>query len=212
MPTQRFEARPTLEKTGNVSWELCHMNPSPPTSPPKCGDSKATYPDVFLVRNTGKHKFEFNITQDQTGLEIKFANDPLWIEQGAQPTQAVVDSQIENIKGKGTSELKFDDKNSKPDPGDPAPVVLKYQLNFVDKNNNKVTEIDPEITNGGTDTVDGNQTALLLAGIALLMLMGAIWLGVVARRRAARSGPAQDDKTSAAEQQSDVTNNRDGGV
>jgi hypothetical protein len=209
MPTQRFEARPTLENNGSVSWTLCHMNPSPPL----CGDTKATYPDVTLGRNTGKHTFEFKITNDQTGLGIKFADEPLWIKKGTQPTGPGLDPQIETPNGKGTQSLTFVDKNSKPDKNDPAPIVLKYQLNFVDKDNKKVAEIDPDITNGGTSFVGYDQTTLLLAGIALFMLLGAVWFGIAAmRRKAAASGPAQDARQSSADQRNDVNTTGGDGI
>src|SRR5688572_30756839 len=101
MPNQDFEARPSLDKSGKVSWTLCHMNPNPPT----CGDSKATYPDITLAKGSGKHTITFKIANDQTGLGIKFAGDPLWIKKGSQPTGPGVDSQIETPMGMGTSEL-----------------------------------------------------------------------------------------------------------
>ena len=179
MPTQNFEAKPTLDKSGNVSWTLCHMNPNPD----KCGVSKATYPDITLGRGTGKHTIEFKITNDQTGLGIKFADDPLWIKKGGQPTGPGVDPQIEPPTGKGTSVLTFVDKNSKPDQADPGPYVLKYQLNFVDKDNKKVTSIDPDIKNGGTTITGGNQTAYMLAGAGLVLLLAAIWLSIRSIRR-----------------------------
>jgi hypothetical protein len=177
MPTQSFEATPTL-KNGKVTWKLCHKNPDPDD----CGVSKATYPDITLVRGSGKHTIEFTITNDQTGLGIKFANEPVWIKKGAQPTGPGVDSQIEPPTGNGTTVLTFVDKNSKPDQQDPAPYVLKYQLNFVDKDNKKVTSIDPDIKNGGTTVTGGNQTAYLLAGAGLLLLV-ALWLTIRSMRR-----------------------------
>ena len=201
MPTQNFEARPTLEKDGTVSWTLCHMNPDPD----ECGSTKDAYPDVFLPKGSKKHNFEFKITNDATGLGLKFANDPLWIKRGSQPTGPVIDSQIESVSGKATETLKFVDKNSKPDMFNPSPVELHYQLNFVDKNNKKVTELDPEITNGGTNFIGDNQTAVLLAGIALLLLMGAIWFSITAiRRNRVRSAPPQDSNRATAGQRDDV--------
>ncbi len=178
MPTQNFEATPTL-KGGKVSWKLCHTNPNPDV----CGDSKATYPDIILGRGTGKHTIEFKITNDQTDLGIKFANDPVWIKKGAQPTGPGVDPQIETPMGKGTPVLTFVDKNSKPDKAEPGDYVLKYQLNFVDKDNKKVTSIDPDIKNGGTTITGDNQAAMLLAGAGLVLLLAAIWLILRSNRR-----------------------------
>ena len=185
MPDQNFEARPTLDKSGKVSWTLCHMNPNPPT----CGDSKATYPDITLPKGSGKHTITFKIANDQTGLGIKFAGDPLWIKKGSQPTGPGIDSQIETPMGMGTSELTFVDKNSKPDKADPGAYVLKYQLNFVDKDNKKVTSIDPDIRNGGTTITGPNQTAMLLAGAGLVLLLATLWMSFRAMRRRAQTNP-----------------------
>ena len=179
MPTQNFEATPTLNTSGKVSWKLCHTNPNPDV----CGVSKSTYPDITLGRGSGKHTIEFAITGDQTGLGIKFASDPLWIKKGSQPTGPGVDSQIETLMGNGTTALSFFDKNSKPDQANPAPYVLKYQLNFVDKDNKKVTSIDPDIKNGGTTITSYDQATMLLAGAGLLLLLAAIWMSVRSMRR-----------------------------
>ena len=185
MANQDFEARPTLDSNGKVSWTLCHMNPNPDD----CGNSKATYPDITLPKGSGKHTITFKITGDQTGLDIKFAGDPVWIKKGSQPTGPGVDSQIETPIGQGTTVLTFVDKNSKPDKADPGAYVLKYQLNFVDKDNKKVTSIDPDIRNGGT-TIASNQTTMLLAGAGLVLLLAAMWLSIrsIKRRRQVGSG------------------------
>ena len=184
MPNQDFEAKPTLDKSGQVSWELCHTTPNPDV----CGDSKATYPDITLPRGSGKHTITFKITDDQTGLGIKFANDPVWIKKGSQPTGPGIDPQIETPNGQGTTVLTFVDKNSKPNKADPSAYVLKYQLNFVDKDNKKVTSIDPDIRNGGT-TITSNQTTMLLAGAGLVLLAAAIWMSIRAMRRRAQTTP-----------------------
>jgi hypothetical protein len=178
MPTQNFQAKPTLDKSGNVSWELCHTNPNPDD----CGDSKATYPDITLGKGTGKHTIKFTITDDQTGLGIKFSDEPLWIKKGGQPTGPGGDPQIEPPTGNGTQVLTFVDKNSKPDKADPGPYVLTYQLNFVDKDNKKVTSIDPDIRNGGT-TKSFDQTTMLIAGAGLVLLLAAVLLSIRSMRR-----------------------------
>jgi hypothetical protein len=185
MPNHDFEATPTLNTNGKVSWKLCYINPP---DPPKCGTTKADYPNIELVQDSGKNTIKFVITGDQTNLGIKFANDPLWIKKGSQPTGPVVNGQIESLKGHGTPELTFVDKNSKPDKADPSPYVLKYRLNFIDKDNNKVTSIDPDIKNGGT-TAGFNQTAVLLAGAGLLLLLAAIVMSIRAIRRQRQSNP-----------------------
>lgn len=188
MPMQRFEARPTLEKDGSVTWELCHMNPTPDV----CGKSKDTYPDVDLGKGSGAHTFKFAITNDKTGLGIKFSDDPLWIGRGTQPSGPGIDPQIETPAGNGTPVLTFVDKNSLPDALHPAPVVLKYQLNFVDKDNKKVTEIDPEITNGGTNAMSDPMVIALLTGMAVLLLVAVLWFRGAAGRRQAAVPPASD--------------------
>jgi hypothetical protein len=161
------------------------MNPNPDD----CGTSKATYPDITLPKGSGKHTIIFKITDDQTGLGIKFAGDPLWIKKGSQPTGPGIDPQIETPMGMGTSELTFVDKNSKPDKAEPGAYVLKYQLNFVDKDNKKVTSIDPDIRNGGTTISGDNQTAYMLGGIALVLLLAAIWMSFRAMRSRAQTNP-----------------------
>ena len=188
MPNHDFEARPTLDKNGNVNWTLCYMNPPDPPKP-QCGTTKADYPNIELVKDSGHNTITFKITNDQTNLGIKFANDPLWIKKGSQPTGPVGDPQIESLKGHGTPELSFVDKNSKPNKADPSPYVLKYRLNFVTAENKKVTSIDPDIRNGGT-TAGFNQTTLLLAGAGLVLLLAAIFLSIrsIRRRREMNSG------------------------
>ena len=178
MPTQKFEATPTL-KNGTLEWKLCHTSPGPT----KCGETKATYPYVDLGQNSGVHKFEFEITNDQTGLGIKFANDPLWIALGTQPTGPAVDAQIENVcVADGGTELKFDDKNTKPNLNDPAAVVLKYQLNFVDKDGKKVTAIDPDIKNGGTNFFgELNLLSLAISAGVIATLLSALIFFFVGR-------------------------------
>ena len=179
MPNHDFEATPTLDKSGNVSWKLCYLDPP---DPPQCGTTKADYPNIELVKDSGKNTIKFKITNDQTNLGLKFANDPLWIKKGGQPTGPVVDAQIESLQGHGTPQLTFVDKNSKPNKANPTEYVLKYRLNFVDRENKKVTSIDPDIRNGGT-TVGFNQTTLLLAGAGLVLLLAAIVMSIRSMRR-----------------------------
>lgn len=142
-----YEAIATL-KNGKVEWELCLREPADQAA---CGKTKADYPDISLQANQGQYDFEFNIT-DQTNLGIKFAGDPLWIKKGKQPDGPSSDEQIEKLNGQGSPKLTFVDKNTKPNKDEPNPYDLKYQLNFTDKDGKEVTSIDPEITNGGSNT------------------------------------------------------------
>lgn len=172
MPNMNFEATPTLV-AGKVSWKLCYL---PQGKPKDCGNAKSPFPDVVLGYNQGAYWFKYKIVGDQTGLGIKFSSDPIWIANGTQPTGPGIDSQIDNVSVTPQGELKFRDKNDKPDEYDGDPVILKYQLNFVDKDENAVTSLDPDITNGGTgNTLDFADYLLpvgagLLAGMALMFL------------------------------------------
>lgn len=145
MPLQKFEATPKLVN-GQVVWTLCYTVPTTPV----CGNTKATYPDINLPQNQPSQPFQFKIVNDTTQLNIQFANtNPLWIQANSQPTGPVVNSQITNVSGGGSKVLTFVDLNNLPNPTNPSPVVLKYQLNFTDGQGNPVTSIDPDITNGG---------------------------------------------------------------
>jgi hypothetical protein len=169
--TQIFEATPTL--AGNkVKWKLCHTNPDPD----ECGESNGTYPDVILGANKGGYDFQFKIVNDQTGLGIKFAaTNPISIKKG-EPSGPGTEKQIDQVGLNGTNVLNFKDKNSMPNRDHPNPVVLDYQLNFTNQNNQAVTSIDPDITNGGTNTMYADlydyliPIGALLAGIVLTVM------------------------------------------
>ena len=180
MALQKFEATPTLVN-GHVAWRLCYTNPLTP----QCGSTKATYPDISLPPNQPNQPFQFKIVNDNTGLNIQFANtNPLWIQQGSQPTGPGVNGQIVNIAGNSTKVLTFDDQNTLPSPTQPSPVVLKYQLNFTDGQGNPVTSIDPDITNGGKTLSTSYTTSIVVAVttvIALLLIVA--WF----RSRAAKT-------------------------
>lgn len=172
MPNVSFEARATLN-SGVVGWKLCHIDPPKPEN---CGNAKSAFPDITLGANQGNYHFTYKIVQPP-GLGLKFSNDPIWIKQGSQPTGPGVDAQITQLTGQGTTTLKFNNLNDKPNNANPDPVILKYQLNFVGPTGNAVTSIDPDITNGGTNTKFGSFAdyllpvgAALLAGIVLTIL------------------------------------------
>ena len=199
MPAQLMRVIPAKAKDGEIQWTLCHQAPA---KSEVCG-VEPNYPTVILGKNTGEHVFTVTI-DDPNNLGITFSGDPLWIQAKTKPKQHVIDqNQIFDVTP-GPAKLVFKDRNKD------DPVLLVYQLNFVGGDQKPVKPIDPDIRNGGT-TIDGdNQTALLLAGIALLMLLGAIWLSLVAVRRKARSAPAQDAQ-SATERQSDENPHGGGG-
>lgn len=145
---KNFVVTPTLNN-GVVEWEMCIDNGG---QKEECGKGDGNYPDVTLAKGGGSYHFKVSITNDQTGLGIKFADtDPLLIKKGepVDPTK----KQIDQINGHGTSVLKFRDKNDMPDKNNPAPVVITYGLNFTDKDGHTVTAIDPDITNGGTNII-----------------------------------------------------------
>ena len=183
MPLQKFEATPTLAN-GQVVWTLCYTNPNPD----QCGNTKATYPDVNLPQNDANQNFQFKIVNDNTGLNIQFAStNPLWIQQGGQPTGPVVNGQITNVSGNSTKVLTFNDLNTLPSPTSPSPVVLSYQLNFTDGQGNAVTSIDPDITNGGkTLSSYLNSTVAVAIGAALLLILIVAWVRTRAAKNAAR--------------------------
>ena len=187
MGTQKFEATPTLEN-GQVTWQLCYTNPPQPPVP-QCGSTKADYPDITLVPNSGAQPFQFKIVNDNTGLNITFAKaNPIWVGASGPPTGPGVNSQVHQVAGGGKKTLTFVDKNSLPSSTQPAPVTLTYQLNFVDKQGNPVTSIDPDIRNGGK-TFFGSyegQVAAVVTVIALLLLV--LWYRARAARNVAKEG------------------------
>ena len=53
----------------------------------------------------------------------------------------------------------------------------------------RILGIDPDIRNGGTTIVGGNQIAYMLGGIALVLLLAAIWMSFRAMRSRAQTNP-----------------------
>lgn len=146
---QIFEATPTM--VGNkVSWELCYLDvPNEPKSEQQCGKTKGTYPDVELAKDQGQYPFQFTIVNDNTGKGIKFAEGALVIKKG-EPFGPGKEKQIGEIAASNSNKkLTFVDLNSLPNTDYPDPVVITYGLHFTDKDENPVTSIDPDITNGG---------------------------------------------------------------
>ena len=176
MASEKLQAIPTKDPSGTIQWKLCDAN-----NPTDCG-ALGNNPVTSLKKSffAKTYKFEITITNDQTGMGLKFApnssptsNDgPLWVQAGQKPTTAMLDSHIPSVTGAGTTKLEFLDKNKG------NPVDLIYVLNFVDGQGQKVTAIDPEIKNGGS-TIGLELSALnlvfaLVVGTALIL--GAIRL------------------------------------
>lgn len=147
-----------VTKTGNPpAWLMSHHggSASPITVPAKVSGD-----------------FTYNIVN---GGGVTFAaQNPIWIKQGtAKPTAPVVDGQITNVAGGGTTTLKFTDLNSG------NPVTLTYSLHFSDG-----TQIDPIIENqgGGPGLIGPDYSVYYIAGAVLL---AAVLLVLLFRRRSA---------------------------
>jgi len=180
MGQQSFTATPTLQD-GEVAWTLCYSPPPPPNQPQQCGNGTANspYPYVTLQKDSGSNPFQFTIANDQTGLGIQFASaNPLCVAGGTKPTCPSSNPQIQPPGGGGTKVLTFVYLNT-------DKSLLKYVLNFTDKNGNAVTSIDPDIQNGGKSVAVGvpHSTALLVAVVVLVVLVAAFF--VVRSRRLA---------------------------
>lgn len=180
MTLRKFEATPTLQN-GQVVWKLCYTNPNPD----QCGTTNATYPDVTVATGIVNEPFQFKIVNDNTGLDIKFADsNPLWVQQGAKPTGPGVDPQIPQAPGgAGTKVLTFVDLND-----NQGQIVLKYQLNFTDGKGNPVTPIDPDITNGGKAFAYETSAMVVAIGVAVMAILLFAWW----RTRAARINRAAE--------------------
>ena len=154
-----FTATATLNN-GVVEWELCRTD----LDTDRCGKDINTYPSVIVPEGKNNAKFEFVIV-DKTNLGVKFASNPIWIQQDTKPTGPILHEQIPSasVEGKETNTLKFKDKNDNPNG-----LFLKYQLNFTDAQGKAVTPIDPDIVNGGKGFIgaDGATSVLLWVAAA----------------------------------------------
>jgi hypothetical protein len=157
MANYNFQVTPTVTN-GQTSWNLCLEKGS------TCDQSAAANVNVGNVQNPS---FKFKIN-DSSG-QFTFAPDtpppnqdgPLWIQFGSKPTAYVVDGQINTPNGGGSTSLNFVDKNT--DQG-----VLKYRLNFVDKQGTK-SSLDPDITNGGHGIISPAELMIAAAVVAALV-------------------------------------------
>ena len=176
-------ATPTFENGQVTSWQLCHKTASTATATStQCGDGKSSspYPKLDFAKGSGDHNIKIDIAN---GNGITFAQtNPIWIQPTTKPTGPIVDSQINQITGAGTTSLSFHDKNS-------DAMLLKYQLNFT--GGNGLMAIDPDIQNGGKG-MPSIEYWFVAAAIALA-LVAFILVGVRRRMSAERpSGTGSD--------------------
>lgn len=191
MADYNFEATPTLSN-GVVQWQLCYLDP---VQPAVCNSPTSSYPNVNVPTNHLDQSFSFKIVNDNTQLGIKFSPDPvqnppptyvgpLWVKANNKPTSNVVNGQITDVTGAGTTELQFNDKNS-------HKVILKYQLNFVDMNGKKVTAIDPDIKNGGKTFAYFLTGPIAIAiGAAIVVILLVVFWNRIKPRVTGPGGPA----------------------
>jgi hypothetical protein len=188
MSNHNFVATPTINGT-EVEWQLCYINTG------QCGDGKTTpYPDVTLKKNGGAAHFTFTIEGD-TG--ILFAPNPpssdpnppadkpgpIWVHQKGEGNGPGVHAQVRDVQGAGTNELKFKDKNDRPNFFHPKAITLKYQLNFVDAQGKPVTSLDPDIKNGGKTFLAFSAPVAAAIGAALAIILLVVWWKQLRPRR-----------------------------
>ena len=175
MPAHVIEVTPA-QKPNGIEWTLCYKNTN------ICG-GPGNYPAVDLGQNTGPQVIIFNIN-DPAKLGIKFdPTDPIWIQANNKPTGPVVGppSQVVDVTPANNTTLVFMDKNKGP------AMTLKYQLNFVGADNQKVTAIDPDIRNGGgtggRKLFGAAEASALLIGAAVGITVATLWFRRAAAKR-----------------------------
>src|SRR4051794_13987563 len=124
MSVEIVDLTPTLVG-GAIKWQMCYTNKN------QCQPA-APYPAIDLAYNAQNNLIVFQIVNDQTGLDVKFASDPIWIQPNTKPQAPVVNphNQIKNVMPGGGKSLAFIDENTG------NSMLLKYQLNFQDKDHN----------------------------------------------------------------------------
>lgn len=145
----KMEVTPIVHN-GQPNWELTIVGNGQKGGP-------GNYPEVAVAAKKAG-EFEISIVN---GNGINFSADPIWVQAGkAKPTGPVIDPQITDISGQGTTKLKFEDANSG------LPMELTYRLNF----SNEAPSLDPIILNGGGggQSIPSYELALYAAGVFLL--------------------------------------------
>lgn len=154
---------PARQADGTIQWTMNYDG--------KIGTGPGTYPPIDLAAKEA-HKLTYTIA-NPAGLSINFdpsmvqsgsgnsIHNALWVQPGTKPPTAVLSDQIKKVTVDPTV-LTFKDSNTG------TPVTLIYQINFVDAGNQnaKVTALDPELKNGGGNTVFV-QSPLEVAAIAV---------------------------------------------
>lgn len=154
---------PARQTDGTIQWTMNYDG--------KIGTGPSTYPPIDLAPKE-PHKLTYTIA-NPAGLSINFdqskvqsgsgksIDNALWVQAGTKPSVPVLSDQIKKVTVDPTV-LTFKDSNTG------SPVTLIYQINFVDAGNQnaKVTALDPELKNGGGNTVYV-QSPLEVAAIAV---------------------------------------------
>jgi len=172
-----IQLKPEKKDDGAIEWTMNYLGGN--------GNSPSTYPVIKLAPKEG-HKLTFKIA-NPAGLSINFdpsmvpvgtdkIHNAFWIQQNTKPPKAALDGQIKWVKVKPTEMIVKDDNSG-------SPIVLMYQINFVDTDNPtvKVTPLDPEIRNGGGHNIF--PTAAAIALTVTLVIIAALGLRRFARGR-----------------------------
>ena len=165
MQAHLITVTPTRDSNGDISWQLCYNG--------TCGG-----PPDFVPVDLGKTEVPQTIVvsiNDPSNTGVSFpakVSDALWIQANSKPTGPVIGPPSQIVGANSASKtLVFTDKNKNP------PMTLKYQLNFVGPDNQKVTSIDPDIRNGGTTIIDFGiaDAAVFLLGASISLALAALW-------------------------------------
>jgi hypothetical protein len=118
-----MDAKITLVPLGNNQWNVANGNP-------------------HLPKDSGAHVLTFNIVGNNTGKDITFANDPMWVQMGSKPgTKPASGSDMGQI---GAWKVLNDGHQLVIVDWNDVSGQLYYRLNF-----NNYGPVDPIIDNGG---------------------------------------------------------------
>lgn len=168
MQAQFFDATPSKDANGQISWSLCQSGSA-------CG-SAGHYPPVVIGKGDPAAEVTISIN-DPNHLGVVYAQNPMWVQPGANncPQQQMFNSsgQIPGVTRVSDTQIKFTDLNTKP-------VDLTYSLQFVG-----APALDPDIKNGGTNLFD--PTTLLIQGAVVAAVVSLVISAIVARIVAIRA-------------------------